>query len=144
MHPQILELIKTIRKSCGLEFLRLTTNGIMLKNNPEFITKLVDADYGLQGINISFHNEDFMTLEELKQVILWVKLANKNIKVRINTNIWRGNLDTNDLIYNHIQRLQFIDEIRISNIIPKDSFSVNPTNTGAELVLSNEKYESIF
>ena len=39
---------------------------------------------------------------------------------------------------------KFADEIRISNIIPKDSFSVNDVNDGLDLILSDDEYEDIF
>jgi hypothetical protein len=63
----------------------------------------------------------------------------------VNTNIWRGNNDTDYLSF--IWKLQnYCDEIRVSNIIPKDDFSVNPSNNdeGQNMILSNEEYEVIF
>lgn len=59
-------------------------------------------------------------------------------------NIWRGNCDNLMLLNSHIYRLHFVDEIRVSNIIPKDSFSVNDKNPNNDLVLSNEEYENLF
>lgn len=144
LHPEILSLIRELRIKSNLELIRLTTNGIKLKNNPSFIKSLVDEKYGIQGLNISFHNEQFMTLHELKQVYSWVKEFNPNIKIRINTNIWRGNLDNIDLLNQHLENISFVDEVRVSNIIEKDSFSVNPINKGSNLVLSDDEYISIF
>lgn len=40
--------------------------------------------------------------------------------------------------------LHFVDEIRVSNIILKDSFSVNDKNANNDLVLSDEEYENLF
>lgn len=144
MHPDIFGLIKRLRTTSGLEMLRLTTNGIKLKNNPEFIRQLIDKDYGVQGLNISFHNEEFMTLAELYDVFGYIRKYNPEIKVRINTNIWRGNLDSvnslNDFLYN----ISFVDEVRISNIIPKDSFSVNPINKSQGVELSIDEYNNLF
>lgn len=144
LHPNLFGLIKKLRTESGLKMLRLTTNGIRLKNNPEFIKKLIDKNYGIQGINISFHNEDFMSYLELQQVVELIKLYNSDIKVRININIWRGNLDSLQDLLEHLSKIDFADEFRVSNIIPKDSFSVNPINEGESLVLPVEQYFSIF
>ena len=144
LHPNLFELLKKLRTESRLEMIRLTTNGIKLKDNPEFIKQLVDKDYGIQGLNISFHNQDFMYFGELFDICQWVHKYNPNIKIRINMNIWRGNCDTLILLNSHIYGLSFVDEIRVSNIIPKDSFSVNDKNPNNDLVLSNEEYENLF
>ena len=144
LHPNILDLIRDLRESTDLQMIRLTTNGIKLKNNPDFIKELVHKDWGIQGINISFHNQDFMTLNELYDVYKWIKKFNSNIKVRVNMNIWKGNCDTLNLLNSHLYSIRFVDEVRVSNIIPKDSFSVNPVNKGTDLVLSDEEYISLF
>lgn len=144
MHPDIFSLIMRLRKTSGLEMLRLTTNGIKLKNNPLFIKSLVDKNIGIQGINISFHNEDFMTLSELREVYKYIKLYNPLIKVRVNTNIWRGNLDSINSLINFLRQINFVDEVRVSNIIPKDSFSVNPINKDSGVELTVEEYNKLF
>lgn len=156
LHPDLFYLLKKLRTESGLEMIRLTTNGIKLKNNHEFIEKLVDKDNGIQGINISFHNEEFMTLRELGNLCFYIKLCNPNIKIRINSNIWKNNLDTFENLIGHIKCfdfvddirntkcLNFVDEIRISNIIKKDSFSVNPKNIEHDLVLPDEEYIKLF
>lgn len=148
LHPEILTLIKRLRKETGLKMLRLTTNGIFLHKHLEFIPELVDKDNGIQGINISCHNEkNFMNYDELKEVCNKIKESNNEIKIRINSNIWKDNLDNIEDLLKHIYRvLEFSDEIRVSNIIPKDSFSVNPINKkeGSELILPNDEYISLF
>ncbi len=48
-------------------------------NNPDFIEKLVDKNYGIQGLNISFHNEDFMSYQQLEDIC-------KNIKFLLEKN----------------------------------------------------------
>lgn len=148
LHPEILTLIRRLRIESGLEKIRLTTNGIKIKNDFVFLEKLVDERYGIHGLNISFHNEEFMTFKELENIYKKVKGYNPNVKIRINTNIWRGNLDNLWFLRNFLQRLQLsyncCDEIRVSNIIPKDDFSVNPINHSANLVLSNEEYIKLF
>ena len=85
-----------------------------------------------------------MTLNELYDVYKWIKKFNSNIKVRVNMNIWKGNCGTLNLLNSHLYSIRFVDEVRVSNIIPKDSFSVNPVNKGTDLVLSDEEYISLF
>ena len=143
LHPNLFELIKKLRRNTNLKFIRLTTNGILL-NDENFIKKLVDKDYGIQGINISYHNNKFISLHQLKCIVETIKKYNNNIKIRINTNIWKNNLDNLEDLLVHITKLNFVDEIRISNIIPKDSFSVNTLNNNNDLILSNDKYERLF
>jgi MoaA/NifB/PqqE/SkfB family radical SAM enzyme len=145
LHPQLFELLKRLRKESGLQFIRLTTNGIKLKNNPEFIKKLVNKNFGIQGINISFHNEDFLTWEEFKEVCTFIKKYNSDIKIRMNTNIWKNNLDNLYDLIDHIENAYFVDEIRISNLILKDSFSVNSTNKNSNnIILTDSEYINIF
>lgn len=145
LHPNIIELVKRLRNETGLQMIRLTTNGIKLISNKEFIKQLFDKDNGLQGINISCHNEDFMSYEKLHEICCNIKEVNPNIKIRINSNIWKGNLDTLDKILYHISIIsKFSDEMRISNVIPKDDFSVNSVNKGLDMILPDEEYKKIF
>lgn len=144
LHPDIFTLIKRVRHETGLKMLRLTTNGIKLKDI-EFLSTLINPSNGIQGINISCHNEDFMTYKELITICQNIKEYNPNIKIRINTNIWKGNLDTIESFLHHYTILSpYIDEMRVSNIIPKDSFSVNSINNGLNMILTDKEYESIF
>jgi MoaA/NifB/PqqE/SkfB family radical SAM enzyme len=143
LHSDLFGLIKKLRTETGLEFLRLTTNGIVLKNNPEFIKQLVHKDFGIQGLNISFHNIDFITTTELQEICDWVRKYNSNIKIRINLNIWKDNNDTLvDLLW-RLELISFVDEVRVSNLIPKDSFSVNPKND-IFIGLAETEYNALF
>lgn len=145
LHPNIIGLVKRLRHESGLKMIRLTTNGIKLKDK-QFLRALIDPADGIQGINISCHNEDFMPYSDLIKICDNIKEMNPDIKIRINTNIWKGNLDNiDDLFFGHFEILRdHIDEMRVSNIIPKDSFSVNPTNKGLDMILSDAEYEHIF
>lgn len=143
LHTNLFSLLKRLRTESGLEIIRLTTNGIKLKDNVEFIKNLVNPDYGIQGLNISYHNQDFMSLSNLKFIVDIVKNINPNIKIRINTNVWKGNHDSLDTLIPFLKTLWFVDEIRISNIIPKDSFSVNPQNNDF-IGLSIDEYNNLF
>lgn len=147
LHPQIFDLIRGLKglKRYGFNALgkvRITTNGIRLKD-PEFLQDLLDS--GIDGINISWHNEkEFMSLPELRWIVDKIHTDRKDCKVRINTNVWRGNHDTVQGLQSLVESLSFADSIRVSNIIPKDSFSVNPDNFGTDMILSDEEYKRLF
>lgn len=144
LHPDIIGLVKRLRHESGLKMIRLTTNGIRLKNE-KFLHELIDFTDGIQGINISCHNEDFMPYDELNRICKNIKGINPLIKIRINSNIWKGNLDNVYDFFSHYEILHDnIDEIRVSNIIPKDSFSVNLENKGLDMILTDSQYEKIF
>ena len=144
MHSDILELCHRVKRA-GIRKLFLTTNGIKLSNNDLLIDGL--SDY-LAGINISYHNDDFITFAELERI--YREFHEHGVKVRINTNIWRGNHDTFDSMTKFVRMLtrdsflQVCDEVRVSNLIPKDSFSVNDINNDTSRILSNEEYENLF
>lgn len=147
LHPQIFDLIKGLKglKRYGFNALgkvRITTNGIRLKD-PQFLQDLLDS--GIDGINISWHNEkEFVSLPELRWIVDKIHADRKDCKVRINTNVWRGNHDTVSELRRLVNWLDFADSIRISNIIPKDSFSVNEENFGQDMILSDEEYKTLF
>ena len=138
LHSDIITLCQKV-KECGIEKLFLTTNGILL-DNVDIISAL--SRY-LNGINISFHNEDFISFSKLKEIYEFSH--GYGVKVRINTNIWRGNHDTLQSLLDFLNLISTVcDEIRVSNLIPKDSFSVNDINNDTSLILSNEEYEDLF
>ncbi len=142
LHPDICGIIHGL-KYAGIEIVRLTTNGIALTD--ELLEDMVM--YGLDGLNISYHyNGEFISLERLNHI--HHKCQELGIKLRVNTNIWRGNHDSvasftkfydEELKHN-------CDEVRVSNIIPKDGFSVNDSNndTAAKMILSNDEYNDFF
>ena len=144
MHSDILELCSKTKRA-GIKKLFLTTNGIKLVDNDSLICGL--SDY-LAGINISYHNDDFITFAELERI--YRQFHELGVKVRINTNIWRGNHDTFDSLTKFVRMLtrdsflQVCDEVRVSNLIPKDSFSVNNISNDTSLILSDKEYENLF
>lgn len=148
LHSDLFRLLKELRTKTGLEFIRLTTNAIKLNCNTEFIERLVHPQYGIQGLNISFHNEEFISYGALRDICKKVKQFNSNIKIRINTNVWRNNndkfTDLTLLLYRLEHYVSFVDEVRVSNLIPKDSFSVNPVNSKDYVGLSVEEYNEFF
>ena len=140
LHPDICNVIHGL-KYAGIEIVRLTTNGIALTD--QLLTDMVT--YGLYGLNLSFHNEDFITYERLSQIYALCKKL--GIKLRINTNIWRGNHDTVSEFLDFYQTItDKCDEVRVSNIIPKDTFSVNPKNDekAAQMILPDFVYNKFF
>lgn len=144
MHPDLLEFIKRLRTETDLT-IRLTSNGIKLKDS-EFLHKLIDPEYGVHGLNISFHDDGFKLFNknDMMHVYQDIKKFNSEIKVRMNTNVWKYNLDSvADLTEFILSMSAHCDEMRISNIIPKDSFSVNSKNN--EFIgLSDEEYNKLF
>ena len=140
LHSDIFELCYRLKHDVGIKKLFLTTNGIKLANNIYF---MVAFSKYLNGINISFHNEDFISFTKLKGIY---ELCHKiGVKVRINTNIWRGNHDTLQSLLDFLSLISTVcDEIRVSNLISKDSFSVNEISNDTSLILSNEEYENLF
>ena len=146
LHSDIIGLCDMVKR-LGIKRLFLTTNGIELVNNTELIDEL--SQY-LTGINISFHNEDFIRFTDLWYI--YQDFNNSGVKVRINTNVWRGNHDTFQEFLDFIRMLtrgsiqQVCDEVRVSNLIYKDSFSVNTQNNDItkDLILSDAEYENLF
>ena len=140
LHPHICDIIHGL-KYAGIQIVRLTTNGIALTD--ELLTDMVQ--FGLYGLNLSFHNEDFISYERLSQIYALCKKL--GIKLRINTNIWRGNHDNMaDFFQFYWSIADKCDEVRVSNIIPKDTFSVNPKNDekAAQMILPDEEYHQFF
>lgn len=146
LHPEIINLIQQLRAldtTCNsLGKIRITTNGIRLRNR-FFLAELLKS--GIDGINISWHNDkEFMPRSVLREIVETIHYERPDCKVRINTNVWRGNHDTVDGLMALVNSLDFADSIRVSNIIPKDSFSVNLENFGQSMILSDNKYQKLF
>lgn len=142
LHPHICDIIHGL-KYAGIKVVRLTTNGIALSK--EMLNDMVH--FGLDGLNVSYHNgEDFITNGRLHQI--YMECRRLGIKLRVNTNIWRGNHDTLEsfLSFYNEQLVHCCDEVRVSNIIPKDDFSVNSQNNddARTMILPDEQYNSFF
>lgn len=144
LYKDLFSLIIFLKES-GLRRVGLTTNGIKLKDR-DFFINLIHT--GIDFINISYHNEDFITFDELYDIYKFFKKEKDAWqKIRINTNIWKGNHDslvTLDYFINQISLC--CDEIRVSNIIHKDSFSVNSYKVGDadNMYMSDEEYKHLF
>ena len=141
LHDGLFDFIEKL-KTVGVERFGITTNGIKLIDN-EYCTKL--AKSGVSWINISSDTaEDF---SKLYQIYNTIKEANKDCKVRININVYRGHNDT-------LTKLGFIttafesccDEMRVSNLIYKDDFSVNSINNpmSSQNIMTEDEYRELF
>lgn len=142
LHPRLFDFIKML-KTLGLRKIGLTTNGDFL-NQGRAITL---AKSGIDFINISIDNFSVRKLSEYKGFYSLFKKVNENLKVRVNTNIYRGN---HDKLFNLLAFLTDLhdccDEIRVSNLIFKDSFSVNSINSqeATDRIMSDEEYIKLF
>jgi len=128
--------------SFGFEKICLTTNGIRLKEDFSFI------NHGITHLNISLHKSNgVFGFTDLLRFL--DNDARPSVKIRINTNVYRGNHDKfNDLMewLYLFEAYNACDSIRVSNIIRKDNFSVNAQNNkiGLDLILSDEEYNNLF
>lgn len=141
LYSRLNELIDGLN-SMSFNKICLTTNGIKLKESYDFIK------YGITHLNISIHTDnDKFNINNLTDFYKKVKIDYPNVKIRVNTNVWKGNHDTLESLNEWIQRLQGnCDSIRVSNIILKDSFSVNSINNteSINLIHTDEYYNQLF
>lgn len=144
LYKDLFPLINFLKES-SLRRVGLTTNGIKLKDR-DFLINLIHT--GIDFINISYHNEDFITFDDLYDIYNFFKSEKYSWqKIRINTNIWKGNHDNlEELDYFINQISPCCDEIRVSNIIHKDSFSVNSNNRedADNMYMTDEEYKKLF
>lgn len=143
LHPNICAIITGL-KAAGIEVVRLTTNGVALTNS--LLDEMCLA--GLDGLNLSYHHEgNFISVDRLSEIYGRCKFLH-GIKLRVNTNIWRGNHDSVEgfVEFYNKELLPNCDEVRVSNIIPKDDFSVNNKNdeVAAKMILPDEEYHTFF
>ena len=142
LHPRLFDFIKML-KTLGLRKIGLTTNGDFL--NQGMIIDL--AKSGINFINISIDNFSVRKLREYKEFYSLFKEFNDNLKVRVNTNVYRGNHDKLFDLLDFLTDLHdCCDEIRVSNLIFKDSFSVNKINSreAVDRIMYDEEYIKLF
>lgn len=144
LYKDLFSLINFLKES-GLRKVGLTTNGIRLKET-DFLIKLIKT--GIDFINISYHNDDFISFKDLYYIYEVFKHEKYSWqKIRINTNVWKGNHDYLSSLEYFINKISLCcDEIRMSNIIRKDSFSVNLKNNpdAKSMYMTDEEYENLF
>lgn len=132
----------------------ITTNGYKLKDE-QFRKRLLSS--GITNINISLMNTNkefqlkynkgkgFLGYEDLYNI---KNISKKNnVKVRINSNIWKGNLDTLRSVRDHYTILELLcDSIKFSPLLKVDSFSVTQeTNDWVNSnILLDEEYDKLF
>lgn len=143
LYPYLFPLIAFLRGK--VRKIGLTTNGIRLTHK-SFLIDLIHT--GIDFINLSFHNEDFISFKQLKEIYsVFNTEKSPHQKIRINTNVWKGNHDKPELLHSFIEKIsECCDEIRISNIIHKDSFSVNTKQPidAVKLYMSDVEYKTLF
>ena len=143
LYPDLIELVRSL-SAMGFEKIIMTSNGVELHR--PLIDSLIDA--GLTHLNVSVHNDkglwNTIGLSEMQAIY---DVVNHRIPVRVNTNVWKGNHDTLYSLDSWLFELQSCsDTIRVSNLIHKDSFSVNPKNSddALERIHTDEYYNELF
>jgi molybdenum cofactor biosynthesis enzyme MoaA len=146
LYSHLVPLVEQLSK-IGFKKVVMTTNGVNMTE--DFLSKLITA--GLTHLNVSVHNDngEFATigLEKMQKIYQWAKKQPKKIPVRINTNVWKGNHDKCETLVDWLNTLQYMsDTIRVSNIIKKDDFSVNPENNDKtfDMMHTNDYYNQLF
>lgn len=149
LYKDIFRLIDGLNK-LRFEKIVLTTNGINLLDQLDNgnVTYLELFKSGLTHLNVSIHNEqEFIDINTMALIYNNIKNNYPKAKIRINTNIWRGNHDNlHDLIEWVDNFMHCSDSIRVSNLIYKDSFSVNSINNTHvhNMMMSDDEYNNLF
>ncbi len=154
LYPGLAEAIKFL-DSQGLDKIIITTNGIRLANDPDYMRKIFKA--GLTHLNISFMNIDREKQAEIthKTPPLDINalhaiydMANAySVKVRINNNIWIGNNDEIDEMWKfYLGVRHYCDSVKFSPLLPTDAFSVMDVTTDwvREHILPQEEAATLF
>lgn len=142
LYKDLFKLIDGLKKM-NLRKFGLTTNGIKLVNDHNYTEQLVNS--GINWINISC--DDIDEYGKFRELYLFIKSINKDCKVRINTNVYRDNNDNLQDLSDFIAVFSgCCDEMRISNLIYKDEFSINTINneTSYRRILNDNEYETLF
>jgi molybdenum cofactor biosynthesis enzyme MoaA len=132
MSKHLIPMIKFL-KTLNLDKIVMTTNGIKLAQNKEYIEEVICS--GLTNINVSFMNTNKykqskitnskFVLTEDNLCDIYDICKDNDVLMRINSNIFKGNLDTISKIntfYNNIKAC--CDSVKFSPILPVDAFSV--------------------
>jgi molybdenum cofactor biosynthesis enzyme MoaA len=143
--PTIFESLFDVIKMCkgkGFEKIIMTTNGIKLIED-DFQDKL--ANSGLTHCNISVMNfGDSLTEDDLGDIYLGLA---PDIHIRINTNVYKNNLDSSKDIIAFYKRANLsCDSIKFSPLLKVDSFSVvnEKRDWVNNNILSDKDYEKLF
>ncbi len=146
LYPRLIDLINFLKNDCKLRRVGFTTNGIKLTDD-EYLINLVKT--GVDFLNVSYHKDDeFISYKQLKHIReVFKECASSNQKMRINTNVWKGNHDKFNELLSWLDHISLCcDEIRLSNIIHKDDFSVNPDAVpeANSMYMTDNEYEELF
>lgn len=149
LYSNLFELVSNL-KDMNFNKIVLTTNGIdLLKKTSVFGVMYKELfERGLTHLNISMHNErGFLDFSTLSYIYKSIKECYPFAKIRINTNVWKHNHDTLQSLMDWIDKfMDCSDSVRISNLIYKDSFSVNSLNSKgvSDIIMSDSEYNALF
>lgn len=148
LYDKLIPLIDSLKKM-GLRKIGLTTNAIELRNkNNHILEDLVK--HKIDFINISYHKHgEFITLSELSEIYKrFCEIKSPNQKMRINTNVWKGNNDTVETLSAFLSDISdCADEIRISPIVKNyGSFRVPKEiiNAADKMWMTSDEYKRLF
>lgn len=143
-------------KTLGLNKICLTTNGYKLKDQ-EYRERL--ASSGITHLNISYMNLNeekqkeanyrMGSISKLELGMICDEMKNHSVSVRINTNIWRGNLDNLDDLFYHIveiNQIEGVSSMKFSPLLKTDNFSVcqEVNDWVNNHILSDLEYDQLF
>lgn len=143
-------------KTLGLNKICLTTNGYKLKDQ-EYRKRL--ANSGITHLNISYMNlneekqkeanHGMGSISKSELSVICNEMKDQGISVRINTNIWRGNLDNLEDLSHHIveiSQLGGVSSIKFSPLLKTDNFSVcqEVNDWVNNHILSDSEYDQLF
>lgn len=122
--------IEKVIKGSNVTNVILTTNGIMLKHE-KFLDKLLKSCVTSINISIMNHNQKkndnimngkTLTKEELEKIYL--KLRENNKTMRINVNVFKGNLDSIQELLNYVNNFNGLtDIIKFTPLMKTDMFN---------------------
>ena len=104
LYPYLFDLIDFLKNDCGLRKVGFTTNGIKLKD-AAYLEGVVRT--GVDFINISYHNHgEFLHPTDMWSIYFrFCEIKQPQQKIRINTNVWKGNHDTIESLLKFIGKI---------------------------------------
>lgn len=142
-------------KTKGLDKIVLTSNGIRLAHDESFRKKLMSS--GVTHLNLSImtlgasvqsnisNTKKIVSLLHLRAI--YDDAMRYGVQVRINCNVFKGNMDTVEAMHEFYTQVQHVcDSVKFSPLFAVDDFSVVSVKTKwvRGHILSPEKTESLF
>lgn len=152
-YNKLIEMIQWF-STLGLDKIVMTTNGYRLKDY-EYLKRI--AESGLTHINLSLMSLEKETQKKISNsnnyidtgdlYTIFQTLKKNNIKLRINSNVFKGNNDhLFDIVIFYEIVKQYCNSVKISPLLRVDDFSVVNVKTewANKYILSAAEYEAIF